>query len=253
MRSLLAIALTVAISAILAGSSQAVEVAGWDFSDFASDGLTPAGAVDANYSSFDPTGGAGSESALYGQATLTNLITRGGDVRAGNRTGATGGTAQDANQRGFNSFTTLQLEGQTFTLPMAVTADSGAGNVIFEGDLTPLGVGQGGYGWSISFAGQVVGASSATVDVEFAGDCVSYASAGSVNVDGQADAYTVEFPKLAFENACARITLPNVGDERVAIDNVSLDVIAVPEPAMGAQLLAGLVGLVALVRRRARA
>jgi hypothetical protein len=244
--------MTVAISAFLAGSAQAVEVAGWDFSDTSSDGVS-LGSVDANYSSFDPTGGAGAESATYGQATLTNLIARGGDVGAGARTGVTGGTAQDANQRGFNSFTTLQLEGQAFTLPMAVTATSGAGDAVFEGDLTTLGGGQGGYGWSISFAGQVVGASSATVGVEFAPDCVSYSSAGSVNLDDQANEYTVAFTKVASDNACARLTIPNTGDERVAVDNVSLDVIAVPEPAVGAQLLAGAAGLVALFRRKARA
>jgi hypothetical protein len=37
----------------------------------------------------------------------------------------------------------------------------------------------------------------------------------------------------------------------VAVDNVTLDVIAVPEPGMGVQLLAGVAGLVALFRRRA--
>lgn len=250
MRSVLAIAMTVASSALLAGSAQAVNVAGWDFSDTSSDGVS-LGSVDANYSSFDPTGGAGSESATYGSATLTNLIARGGDVVAGVRTDVAGGEAQDANQRGFNSFTTLQLEGQTFTQPMAVTANSGSGDVVFEGDLTALGAGQGGYGWSISFAGQVAGASSANIGVEFSPDCVSYSSAGSVSLDDEADSYTVEFAKIASDNACARLTIPNSGDERVAVDNVSLDVIAVPEPAMGAQLLAGVAGLVALFRRRA--
>jgi hypothetical protein len=244
--------MTVALSATVAGSAQAVNVAGWDFSDFAADGVA-GGTVDANYSSFDPTAGAGAESAAYGQASLTNLIARGGDVVAGVRTGVTGGEAQDANQRGFNAITTLQLEGQTYTNPMGITATSGAGDAVFEGDLTPLGAGQGGYGWSISFAGQVVGGSSATVDVEFAADCVSFSNVGSVNLDDEADAYTVAFPKVASDNACARLTIPNSGDERAVVDNVSLDVIAVPEPAVGAQLLAGFVGLVALFRRRAMA
>ena len=252
MRSAIAIAMTVALSAGLAGAANAVNVAGWDFSDFAADGVS-GGTVIANYSSFDPTGGAGAESATYGQATLTNLIARGGDVEAGVRTDVAGGEAQDANQRGFNAFTTLQLEGQTNTLPMAVAASAGAGEAVFEGDLSSLGAGQGGYGWSISFAGQVIGSSSANIGVEFAADCVTYGSAGSVNVDGEANAYTVELPKVASDNACARLTIPNTGDERAVVDNVSLDVIAVPEPAMGAQLLAGVLGLAAFVRRRAKA
>ena len=250
MRSVLAIAMTVASSALLVGSAQAINVAGWDFSDTSSDGVS-LGSVDANYSSFDPTGGAGAESAAYGSATLTNLIARGGDVVAGVRTDVAGGEAQDANQRGFNAFTTLQLEGQTYTQPMAVTAANGQGNVVFEGDLTSLGAGQGGYGWSISFAGQVVGAPSASVYVEFSPDCSSYGGAGLVNVDEEGGSYTVEFDKIASDNACARLFIPNAGDERVAVDNVSLDVITVPEPAMGAQLLAGVAGLVALFRRRA--
>lgn len=252
MRSALAIALTVAISAFLAGSSQAAFVAGWDFSDVSSDGVSVAGSVDANYSSFDPTGGAGAESATYGQATLTNLIARGGDVVPGVRTDVAGGDAQDANQRGFGRFLRLQLEGQAFTNVMAVTADGGAGQAEFEGDLSSL-AGQTGYGWSLSFAGQVVGAPSASIGVEFAPDCVSFSNAGSVSVDDEADSYTVEFTKVASPNACARLTIPNAGDERVVVDNVALDVIAVPEPAMGAQLLAGAAGLVALFRRKARA
>ena len=40
MRSVLAIAMTVACSALLAGSASAVNVAGWDFSDSSSDGVT---------------------------------------------------------------------------------------------------------------------------------------------------------------------------------------------------------------------
>ena len=251
MRSLLAIAMTVAISAFLAGSAQAVEVAGWDFSDTPSDGVSLT-SVDANYSSFSASG-PGTGAAAYGSATLTNIIARGGDVRAGVRTDFVGGWAQDANQRGFNAFTSLQLDGQTYTLPMAITAASGAGDAVFEGDLTSFGAGQAGYGWSISFAGQVVGASSASIGVEYAPDCASYSSLGSVSVDEEVGTYTVEFPKLAFDNACARLTIPNTGDERVAVDNVSLDVVAVPEPAVGAQLLAGAMGLVALFRRKARA
>ncbi len=251
MRSLLAIATTVALSALLAGSANAVNVAGWDFSDTSRDGAA-LGSVDANYSSFDPTGGAGAEAATYGSATLSSVVGRGGDIGAGVRGSVAGGQYQDANQAGFGRLLRLQLEGQTFTHPMAATANSGAGTATFEGDLTSL-AGQTGYGWSISFAGEVDGASSANIGVEFSPDCASYSSAGTVAVDGEANAYTVEFTKVASSNACARLTIPNSGDERVAVDNVTLDVIAVPEPAVGAQLIAGIVGLVALVRRKARA
>ena len=257
MRSTIAIAMTVALSALLAGSAQAVNVAGWDFSDFAADGVA-GGTVDANYSSFDATGNAGSESATYGTATLTDLVSRGGDVVPSVRTSVALGEQQNANfggpataigENSFGAFTTLQLEGQQYTNVMAITAPSTTGEAVFEGDLTSL-AGQTGYGWSISFAGQVIGAPGALIDVEFAPDCSSYSSVGSVFLDEEANAYTVELEKIASANACARLTIPNAGDERAVIDNVSLDVIAVPEPALGAQLLAGAVGLVALFRRR---
>jgi len=258
MRSALAIAMTLALSALLAGSAHAVNVAGWDFSDFAADGVA-SGTVDANYSSFDPTGNAGAESATYGTATLSESISRGGDVVPSVRTDVALGERQNANvggpatalgQNSFGAFTTLQLEGQTHTNVMAITAPSTTGVAVFEGDLSSL-TDTSGYGWSVSFAGQVVGGSSATVDVQFSPDCLTYASAGYVDLDDQADAYTVEFEKVASSNACARLYIPSTPGEQVVIDNVSLDVIAVPEPAFGAQLLAGVVGLVALVRRRA--
>lgn len=250
MRSVLVIAMTVAISAFLAGSASAVNVAGWDFSDTQSDGL-PFGTVDANYSSFDPTGGAGAESALYGTATLTGLVGRGGDIQAGVRGSNPNSVYQDANGTIFGNVLRVQAEGQTFSTPMAVTATSGAGTVTFEGDLSNEGAGIGGYGWSISFAGEVVGASSANIGVEFAPDCASYSSVGTVAVDDEANSYTVEFDKIGSVASCARLTIPNSGDERVAVDNVTLDVIAVPEPGVGVQLIAGVAGLVALFRRRA--
>jgi len=258
MRSVLAIALTASLAACLAGSAQAVNVAGWDFSDFAADGVA-GGTVDANYSSFDPTSNAGAESATYGTATLTDIVSRGGDVVPSVRTDVALGEQQNANvggpaaalgQNSFGAFTTLQLEGQSNTNVMAITAPSTTGVAVFEGDLSSL-TDTSGYGWSVSFAGQVVGGSAATVDVQFAPDCSTYSTAGSVNLDDQANAYTVDFEKVASTNACARLYIPNAAGEQVVIDNVSLDVIAVPEPAFGAQLLAGVVGLVALVRRRA--
>jgi len=258
MRSTITITMTILLSAFLAGGAQAVNVAGWDFSGFARDGVA-GGTVDANYSSFDPTGNAGAESATYGTATLTNVSSRGGDVSPSIRTDVALGEQQNANLDGaadgvisnsFNAFTRLKLEGQADAYPMAITAPASSGTAVFEGDLTTL-AGTAGYGWSVSFAGQVVGGSSATVNVEFAPDCSSYSSAGTVSLDEEANEFTVAFDKIAATNVCARLTIPHATDERAVIDNVSLDVIAVPEPAWGAQLMAGFVGLVALCRRRA--
>jgi hypothetical protein len=258
MRSVLAIAMTLALSAALAGSAHAVNVAGWDFSDFAADGVA-GGVVDANYSSFDPTGNAGAESANFGTAALFDIVSRGGDVTPSVRTDVPLGEQQNANFGGpaafigdnsFGAFTTLQLEGQTNTNVMSISLPITSGVAIFEGDLTSLG-GDAGYGWSISFAGQVVGAAAATVVVQFSPDCSSYSTVGSVDLDQEANAFTVALDQIASTRACALLFVPNGGDERVVIDNVSLDVQAVPEPAVGAQLLAGALGLVALFRRRA--
>lgn len=254
MRTALAITTTVLLSALLAGSAWAENVAGWDFSQYSRDGDS-SGSVSANYSSLDPTGNAGAESAAYGTATMSGVVARHGDlspgvVPSGSLTDANiGGPASGLISNSFNAFTTLQLEGQTFTNPMSITAPAAPGTAVFEGDLTSL-ADTTGYGWSVSFAGKVVGDSSASVGVEFADDCSTYSSAGNVIVDDETEAYTVEFPKIASPNACARLTIPQTAGSRTVIDNVSLDVIAVPEPAVGAQLLAGFMGLVALARRR---
>ena len=260
MRSAIKIVTTVVLSAFLAGGAQAVNVAGWDFSGFARDGVA-GGTVDANYSSFDPTGNAGVESAAYGTATLSNIVSRGGDLSPSIRTDVALGEQQNANMSGpanglisnsFNAYTTLQLEGQAQTNPMAITAPAASGTAIFEGDLTSE-TDTTGYGWSVSFAGQVIGGSSATVNIEFAPDCSGYSSAGTVSLDDEAGEYTVAFAKEASAKGCARFTIPHATGERVVIDNVSLDVIAVPEPTRGFQLVAGVVGLAALFRRRVRA
>jgi len=77
MRSKLLIAsMALALSTSVAGSARAVMIAGWDFSQYAIDGfITVDGenltdTLPANYSSLDPTFGAGAESAAFGRLYL---------------------------------------------------------------------------------------------------------------------------------------------------------------------------------------
>ena len=72
MRTIASTILSMAVSASMASSSQAFLAAGWDFSQYAGDGLlsldfvTFTTTLSANYSDLDPTFGAGAESAAFG-------------------------------------------------------------------------------------------------------------------------------------------------------------------------------------------
>ena len=78
----------------------------------------------------------------------------------------------------------------------------------------------------------------------------AFASAGSVTLTSDEGAFDVSLPGAAGRNARVRLTLDTTKGAPV-IDNVAVNASYVPEPSMLAQIGAGVVGLLALARRRA--
>jgi len=242
-RTTLAIASILALAIGLAGSAQAANVAGWDFSQYYSDGLltvdgsTFSSTLDANYSSFDPTNNAGAEAAAFGQATLGAGVV----PTAGSLSANLGGSASVPGENSFDAHSVLAAEGQAFTEYLGLTSQS-ASDVVFEADLTPLG--DPGFGWSVSFAGKTLSGTS-TVDISFSTDGSSYTSFGSVNLGTDEAVYDVVLSQVSANTGYVRLELdPSLGQP--VIDNVAVNVAFVPEPSMVLQLVAGVAGLLTL-------
>lgn len=249
--------LSMAVSASIAGPSQAFLAAGWDFSQFAGDGLlsidgtTFTTTLAANYSDLDPTFGAGAESAAFGRLYFNGTFGSSSVSPTGLNDEAFLPTAGSLSSNlnlpavSFDAFTVLQNEGQMLFNPLSVTAQD-AVSVVFKADLSS--VPETGGNWSLSFAGKTFGGTS-MVGIDFSIDGSGYANVGSVMLDSSDALYTVNLGGAASETAFVRINLNPVGVEWPIIDNVA---ISAPEPGAVAQSFAAMMGLLASVRLRAR-
>jgi hypothetical protein len=257
--TLAAAALTVTASPALAISM----VAGWDFSQYSTDGflsldeVTLSNTLDSNYSDLDPTDGAGAESAAFGTMHLdgqfgsTNTpldfstdpfvpsAAAGGSLTS-NKTTPAGAD--------FDSFSILLSEGQPFANPFAMAA-IGAATVVFEADL--VSVPQIGSDWSISFGGKTFSGTS-TVGIAFSTDGVTFNPFGSVNLTAVDTLFNVVLGTATSEHAFVRLSFDPSGGQPF-IDNlaISANLTSVPEPGTAALLLTGLVGLARIGHRRA--
>lgn len=179
---LIAIASAAALSAAAWSAQADTLVAGWDFSQYAGDGiLGGVNAVSANYSDLDPTRRAGAESAAFGTAhfdgtftssnTTTDFLPTSG-VMACERlpatldTEETGGCAapnvdgpvrsnriepfRNPGDTAFDNLGLQRAEGQTFASLVGMTATNGV-SVVFA---TDLGGGIIGGPYSLSFGGK---------------------------------------------------------------------------------------------------
>jgi hypothetical protein len=257
---LLAIVSALVAAALAAGTAAATEmtVAGWDFSQYLSDGVlstdgtTYTTTLEANYSDFDPTHGAGAESADYGTMymngafTSTSVSAGSGSEEvlpmAGSLQENITGPAQAPGENSFDALSTLKAEGQLFTQKLSLTAPSSA-SIVFEADLTAAAT--TGEGWELSFGGKTLSGTS-TVMVDFSSDGSSFSNVGMVDLDTEGTEATVFLSAATLTKAYVRLGLdPSAGQP--VIDNVA---IALPEPTWSAQILAGVVGLLVLRRFR---
>jgi hypothetical protein len=271
-----------------AAASQAVTVAGWDFSQWQSagvlstDGTTSTSSLPANYSAYDLTFNAGAGAAAFGTlhfdgsfgSTSVGQGTPIGTTAFGPTSGSPQGTGSlQANRSGptqdfvgtlpylsgkapgveFDHFPVLKSEGQTFQNPLSMTARS-AVDVVFEADTSSLtNPGEGGVGWSVSFAGKTFpGSGPSPVNVTFSTDGSIFSNVGSVDLTQTEQTFRIPLSSAASppsEQVYVRLNL-NPAAAQPIIDNVTVDAIYVPEPGQLLQLASGALGLLTLVRRR---
>jgi hypothetical protein len=253
------------LSAAIAGPAAAVSmVAGWDFSQYSTDGFLSLDEVNlvntltSNYSDLDPTFGAGVESAAFGTMHLdgqfgsTNTpldfadpfvpsAAAGGSLLS-NKTTPAGSD--------FDSFTILLNEGgQTFANPFAMAAVAAA-TVVFAADLTS--VVEVGSNWVVSFGARTFSGTS-TIGVEFSTDGVSFNPLAPVNLTSVDTLFSINLGGTETERAFVRFSFDPANGQPF-IDNVALSAdltVPAPEPTTAVLLLAGLLGLARIGRRRA--
>jgi len=246
----------------------------------------------ANYSSLDPTHNAGAESAGFGtlyfdgsfgsSSTLTEFLPTAGSKncqRAQDATPSPQGCA-NGNADGpvrsnwkepwsspgdthFDAHSVLRHEGQAFQNRLGMAASSSL-SVVFEADLSSTG--DGGSDWSLSFGGRTaIGGGPAggeqgcdppgctsTVGIDVSTNGSSYTSAGSAILTPEDTRFEVPLGIVgSVPTAYVRLNF-DPGSGTPIIDNVALEVQALPEPGATAGLLAG-GALLALLARRRRA
>jgi len=261
------IAAVVVSTASLAGTASAELIAGWDFSQYRVDGSLDAGGgatdtLPANYSSLDLTFGAGGtdpgDSADFGTLLMNGslgstdvnelapspgpeVVAHANETQANRLAPLDMAGANPGAVNVFDAFNVLLGEGQANQSRVGLTARAPA-SLVFQVDqgavLTRT--------WEVSFAGFAIDPTgNVDVDVEFAADCGAYAFVDTVVLT--ADEQSFSLPMAGGVNddeVCVRLSLDDANGQPV-IDNV-----AVPEPGFAAMLVAGVLGLVGLERRR---
>jgi len=247
-------------SLTLAGSAQAILVAGWDFSQYAGpgflsiDGASNTATLAANYSELDPTFNAGAESAAYGTMYADGTfgstdITPTLDSFAEPIQPYTGSLVSNINKPfpiPFDSHTVLTTEGQAFADFFSLQAL--AGEIVSPVFNASLG-GLLGDTWELTF-GAKTETGSAALGVEVAFNGGGYVSLGNANLTAVDTLFTFNLGAAPANNVQVRLTLDSTNVVSL-IDNVAISAgNIVPEPGTGLLVTTGLMGLAAMGRRR---
>ena len=253
-------------SACLAGTAAAELIAGWDFSQYAADGSLDAGSgnvdtLPANYSSLDSSYGAGGtspgDSADFGTLFMNGafgssnvdetaaspgpeVVARANDTKANRLAPVTMSTSGAFPVNAFDALNVLLGEGQANQSRVGLTARTPV-DLVFQADqgavLTKT--------WEVSFAGFAVAPTGpVTVGVEFAPGCGSYSLIDTVVLSDAEQSFNMPLANVNAQEVCVRLSLDTANGQPV-IDNV-----AVPEPGFASMLVAGVLALLGLERRR---
>jgi len=250
-------------SLLLAGAAHADFIAGWDHSQYLGpnvpsiDGINLVTELDANYSDFDPSFGAGAESAAFGTLYLTS---NGASANAANfyiptSSPITVGKSLPVNDVPeidvpFDSFSVLSTEGQANQTAVSMIVQESL-SVVYAADLSSVGL--VGNGYSFDFAGKSLSGTQ-TVGIEASADGVNFTPVGQVQLAENEGTFNVDFGGLLDGSATAFVrmnfTVGGNGTEPV-IDNVGISAAeVVPEPGTLLLVSAGLAGLAYTSRRR---
>jgi len=251
-----------------AGMAQADLIAGWDFSQYATagrltiDGTTNINTLDANYSSLDPTFGAGSESASFGSMRMDGTFGSssinpgpGSDVLPTPRAVVKGNTmpftgAIQGNGAGFDAFSVLRSEGQPFTQFLGLLANVGS-TIVFSANPAAVDPANAGENWSVEFGGETLqGAANVAVSLDAGCDGGLDSGATVVPLDTTTGA-TMQTVTFAGANTSSLACVQFAMDSGAVIDNVAINATPVPEPGTVLMLAAGVGGLVVLRRAKA--
>ncbi len=251
-----------AAAALLSGSAQAAMIAGWDFSQYAGDGLlsvdgaTFTTTLPANYSNLDPTFGAGAESAAFGTLFLdgsfgSTAITPSG-LNDEQFLPTAGSLVSNLGAPGAFQFDSLEIlvdEGQPLANLQGMTALDPV-SVVFQANLAAQAF--NGSDWIVSFGGKTFNGTS-TVGVEFSTDGTTYSPAGSVILDTNDKPFSVNLGATTSHTAFVRLNFNPVGSDQPIIDNLAISgtLSAIPEPGTALLVISGLIGLQTFGRRRA--
>ena len=248
-----------------ARAQEAELIAGWDFSQYLSglhtvDGETFTDILPANYSSLDPTFGAGAESAAFGTMFIDGSF------------GSTA-VAVDTAEASFSPFSSapgslssncdalgpcdrqgpLISEGQMFFNLLTMLALEPV-SVVFQADLSS--VTQTRDSWQLSFGAKTAplfdGAGDASASIDFSTDGSSYSPVADLLITPVEEQFIVPLGDVTAGSVFVRFNFMPDGIRQPLIDNVAIQV---PEPMGAASGAAALLALsaVAAARRRGRA
>jgi hypothetical protein len=256
---------SLALSASISTTAQAVMIAGWDFSQYygpgelSIDGASYTNVLSANYSNLDLTFGAGAESANFGTlffdgthgstlvdpTSATSQLTPTSGSLASNINAPVPPQGTGANP--FDSFQILQSEGQTFANELSLKAASAA-NFVFGAYLNTVpGLGSN---WAVSFGGQTSSGTSVVL-IDFSTDGSNFTNIGSRTLTSVDTQFTVNLGTGPSKTGYVRFGVtPSGADTR--FDNVAMNgTIVVPEPGTIVLLGSALAAFGLLGRRRA--
>lgn len=253
------LALAASVCAFTGASAQTALVAGWDFSSYLGSNfstvtldVTPVNTLSANYSSFDPTFGAGAQSAAFGTLFYNGQFgsdLQNTDFSTDTIVPTTGNLVSNAPAFGqsFNLNTVQEAEGADFAKTLSLLL--GGANSTTSGFKVVFGAFAPGLqtDWVFTFGG--IDVDDSTLSVEFSTDGINYAAAETFSLNAVDTAYSTTFKAVSSDTAYFRVSSD---DTFSIIDNVAIGATAVPEPSTFAALAGALaLGFVAVRRRRA--